>query len=94
VRNGTVIELERPTKVTFHQPMTVKLRAGVVDVTVRYTLTLQGERTHVRRVVSIGIPRMLWLVRPLVVRSFRVESARTLVALKAYADKLPSAEQH
>jgi hypothetical protein len=27
VRNGTVTELERPTKITFHQPMTMKLHA-------------------------------------------------------------------
>ncbi len=31
VRNGTVTEFERPTKVTFHQPMTMNLRAGTVD---------------------------------------------------------------
>jgi hypothetical protein len=33
VRNGTVTEFERPTKLTFHQPMTMKLHAGTVDVT-------------------------------------------------------------
>ena len=26
VRNGTVTEFERPTKITFHQPMTMKFR--------------------------------------------------------------------
>jgi hypothetical protein len=90
--DGTVTGFERPTKITFHPPMTVKLRAGVVDVTVRYTLTSQGETTHVRRVVTLGIPWSLRLVQPLVVRAFRVESGRTLLALEAYADKLPSAE--
>jgi uncharacterized protein YndB with AHSA1/START domain len=64
VRNGTVTEFERPTKITFHQPMTVKLRAGVVDVVVRYTLTQQGAATHVRRVVTLGIPLSLRLVQP------------------------------
>jgi len=39
VRNGTVTEFERPTKLTFHQPMTIKLHSGIVDVTMRYTLT-------------------------------------------------------
>src|SRR5712664_3115768 len=39
VRNGKVVEFERPTKITFHQPMTLKLRSGTLDVTVRYTLT-------------------------------------------------------
>ena len=31
----------------------------------------------------------LRLFQPLVAHAFRVESARTLLALKAYADKLP-----
>lgn len=92
VRNGAVTEFERPSKITFHQPMTVKLGAGVVDVTVRYTLTPQGAGTHVRRVVTLRIPGFLKLVQPIVERAFRVESERTLLALKAYADKLPLAE--
>jgi uncharacterized protein YndB with AHSA1/START domain len=87
VRNGTVTEFERPTKITFHQPMTMKLHSGTVDVVLRYTLTPAAESTHVRRVVTLGIPRSLKLVRPLLVRAFRVESGRTLLALKAYADK-------
>jgi hypothetical protein len=33
VRNGTVTEFERPVKITFHQPMTLRLRTGAVDVT-------------------------------------------------------------
>jgi hypothetical protein len=86
VRNGTVIEFERPTKVTFHQPMTLILHAGVIDVTVRYTLTPGAGSTHVRRVVTLGIPPVLKLFQPLVVREFRAESGRTLLALKAYGD--------
>jgi len=89
VRNGTVKEFERPTKITFHQPMTMKLRSGTVDVTLRYTLTPGAETTRVKRAVTLGIPWSLRLVQPLLVRAFRVESARTLLALKAYADKLP-----
>jgi hypothetical protein len=89
VRNGTVAEFERPSKITFHQPMTLRLHAGVVDVTLRYTLTPHGESTHVTRVVTIDVPRSLWLIRPTLVRAFRAESGRTLIALKAYADQLP-----
>ncbi|HEY5986648.1 MAG TPA: SRPBCC family protein [Streptosporangiaceae bacterium] len=33
VRDGQVTEFERPTKVAFHQPMTMRLHAGIVDVT-------------------------------------------------------------
>jgi uncharacterized protein YndB with AHSA1/START domain len=89
VRNGTVTEFERPMKITFHQPMTLKLHSGTLDVTVRYTLTSGAGSTHVKRVVTLGIPWSLRLFQPLVAREFRIESGRTLLALKAYADKLP-----
>jgi len=88
VRNGTVTEFERPTKITFHQPMTMRLRAGVIEVTLRYTLTPSGGSTRVTRVVTMDVPRTLALVQPILVRAFRAESARTLAALKTYADTL------
>jgi uncharacterized protein YndB with AHSA1/START domain len=86
IRNGTVTEFEPPAKVTFHQPMTLRLRAGTIDVTVTYTLTPAAGLTHVTRSVTLGIPRRLRLVQPLLVRAFRNESSRTLLALKAHAD--------
>ena len=89
VRNGRVTEFERPTKITFHQPMTIKLHAGTVDVTMRYTLTPGAESTRVKRVVTLGVPWSLKLFQPLLVREFRLESGRTLLALKAYAYQLP-----
>ncbi|MGZ4348916.1 MAG: SRPBCC family protein [Solirubrobacteraceae bacterium] len=88
VRNGTVIEVERPTRAAFHQPMTGRLHTGTVDVLLRYTLTPAEASTHVRRVVTIDIPRSLRLLQPVLVRAFRSESRRTLLALKAYADTL------
>ena len=92
VRNGTVTEFERPAKVTFHQPMTLRLHSGTVDVTLRYALTpgAVAEATHVARAVTLTIPPSLRLVQPVLVRAFRVESTRTLMALKAYADALAS----
>jgi uncharacterized protein YndB with AHSA1/START domain len=89
VRNGTVTELERPTKITFHQPMTMIMRWGTVDVTVRYTLTPGAGSTHATRVVTLGIPWPLTPLRPLLVHGFRAESSRTLLALKVYVDSLP-----
>jgi len=89
VRKGTVTELERPTKLTCHQPLILPLHVGTVDATLRYTLTPTGsESTHVERVVTLGIPWSLKPFRPLLVRAFRRESERTLLALKAYADTL------
>ncbi len=89
VRNGTVTEFERPGKVTFHQPMTMRLHSGTVDVTLRYTLTPNAGSAHVSRVVTLGIPWSLRLLQPILVREFRTESGRTLLALKAHADGLP-----
>jgi len=89
VRKGTVTELERPTKLTCHQPLTMRLRVGTVDATLHYTLTPTGsESTHVRRAVTLGIPWSLKLFQPVLVRAFRRESERTLLALKAYAETL------
>ncbi len=88
VRNGTVSELERPTRVTFHQPMTLKFGLGTIDVVLRLTLTPRGESTHVERVVTFVIPGALKLFQPLVVLGFKRENARTLHALKAHADTL------
>jgi uncharacterized protein YndB with AHSA1/START domain len=85
VRNGSVTEFERPAKVTFHQPMTIRLHAGTIDVTVRYTLTPNAGSTHVTRVVTLGIPWSLKLFQPVLVGAFNKESRRTLLALKAYA---------
>jgi len=88
-RHGTVTEFERPTKITFHQPMAMALHSGTVGVTVRYTLAPRAQSTHVQRLVTLGIPWPLKLLQPLLVRKFRAEQRRTLLALKAYADKLP-----
>ena len=89
VRRGTVTEFERPTKLTCHQPLTMKLHVGTVDATLRYALTPAGsESTHVKRVVTLGVPWSLKLFQPLLVRAFRRESQRTLLALNAYAEKL------
>jgi uncharacterized protein YndB with AHSA1/START domain len=90
VRNGIVTEFERPSAITFRQPMTLRLRGGIVDVTLRYTLTPGPAAgvTHVTRVVTMTVPRRLGLIQPVLVRAFRAESTRTLMALKAYADTL------
>ena len=87
VRHGTVTDLEVPTRVTFHAPMTMSPRLlGVIDITVSLTLTPTPTSVRVSRVVTVGIPWALKLVQPLVVRQFRVESGRTLLALKRFAE--------
>jgi uncharacterized protein YndB with AHSA1/START domain len=88
VRHGEVVEFQRPTAVAFHQPMTGRFNTGTIDVLMRYALTPRDDTTHVRRVVTIEIPRSLRLFQPVLVRAFAHESRRTLLALKAYAHTL------
>jgi hypothetical protein len=47
-----------------------------------------ADSTHVTRTISVGVPGRLTLFRPFIMRAIRVESERTLQALKAYADTL------
>ena len=91
VRHGTVTEFDSPTRVTFHQPMTMRPRfLGVIDITVSISLTPSTESVHVRRVVTFRVPWPLKLVQPFVVRQFGMESGRTLAALKTFAESLPT----
>jgi hypothetical protein len=43
----------------------------------------------VSRVVTLGVPWSLRLLQPILLREFRAESGRTMLALKAHADGLP-----
>jgi uncharacterized protein YndB with AHSA1/START domain len=87
VRHGAVTEFEPPTRVTFHAPMRLEPRfLGIIDITVSLRLTPTPTSVRVRRIVTIGIPWRLKLIQPIVVRRFRMESGRTLRALKAFAE--------
>lgn len=88
VRRGTVTELDRPTGVTFHQPMSMTPRfLGVIDIHVAYTITPAAQGVHLRRVVTLGLPLRLRLLRPVVVPPFRRESERTMRALKEFIER-------
>jgi hypothetical protein len=86
VRNGEVTEFDPPTLVVFHQPMTMRFGLGTIDIVMRYALTPHGASTHLRREVQLGLPGRLRWASSLLVRPFRVESQRTMDALKLYAD--------
>jgi uncharacterized protein YndB with AHSA1/START domain len=88
VRRGTVTELERPLTVVFHQPMTLRLRFGTVDIVLRYTVSRANGSTRVTRLVNLHVPPLLRPFNPVVARLFRHENERTLRALKAHADAL------
>ncbi len=89
VRRGTITEFQPPTRVTFHQLMTMKPRPlGIIDIDVTYTLTPTDASVHLGRVVKLTIHWPLKLAQPLVVRQFRREGERTVLALKDFAETL------
>ncbi len=69
---------------TYVEPGPFGVRNGVVTEFERPAAGV----THVARVVTISVPPRLRLIQPVLVRAFRAESTRTLMALKAYADTL------
>jgi uncharacterized protein YndB with AHSA1/START domain len=87
VRHGTITELRRPAVVVFHQPMTLRPAwLGIIDITVRQTLTPTGGGVRLDRVVHLVVPRSLRPARAIVAGMIRRESARTVAALKAHTE--------
>jgi uncharacterized protein YndB with AHSA1/START domain len=86
VRLGEVTEYDPPTRVTFHQPMKLRL-GGSIEITMRYVLEADGGTTNVCRRLSLGLPPVMRPFTPLMMRVFRIENERTLAALKAHAER-------
>jgi uncharacterized protein YndB with AHSA1/START domain len=88
VRRGTVTELVAPTRVSFHQPMTLRPRLfGVIDIQAAFSLTPMPGGVRVERVVTVTLPWQVRPVAPLVLARFRRESARMMAALKTHLTK-------
>jgi uncharacterized protein YndB with AHSA1/START domain len=90
VRTGVVTALDPPHEVVFHQPMALRPRfAGTIDSTVTMRVSEPDASTgavRVARVVELGIPRRLALLRGIVVGRYGAESERMLRALKSFAE--------
>lgn len=87
VRHGEITVFERPTRVTFRQPMTMKpALLGVIDIEVAYSFVPTPDGTHVERMVTMKLPAALVLARPIVVGQFRAEIERTMAALKTHLE--------
>ena len=88
VRRGIVTMLDRPGRITFRQPMTLRPRlAGTIDSTVTMSVAVHGRGARVTRTVDLRLPWQLAIVRPVVVGRYRRESERMLHALKTYAER-------
>jgi uncharacterized protein YndB with AHSA1/START domain len=89
-RHGVVTELDRPTRLAFEQPMTLKPRImGVIGIRLLHTLTPHEASVHLLRALELSPRGAIRLAMPLVVRMFRVENERMMRTLKAYAEANP-----
>jgi uncharacterized protein YndB with AHSA1/START domain len=90
-RHGTITEMDRPTRLAFEQPMTLKPRAlGVIGIKLFHTLTLNGAAVHLLRALEIRPQGPIRLAIPFVARMFRAENERMMRTLKAYAEANPA----
>ena len=92
VRNGKVIEFERPSKVVFHQPMKLNpvSEGHVIDIKVEVTLKENREGvTTVERDVYLGFPEPLQSLKEAWDKGASGESVRVLNLLKNYVESLP-----
>jgi len=89
-RHGIVTEMDRPTRLAFEQPMTLKPRAlGVIGIKLAHTLTPDGPYLHLLRALEITPRGPVRLVMPLLVGMFRAENERMMRTLKTYAEANP-----
>ncbi len=92
-RHGVVTQMERPTRLCFEQPMTMKPRLfGVIGIRLSHTLTPRGSASvHLLRTLELSPRGPVALLMPIVTRQFRAENERMMATLKAYAEANPAA---
>jgi uncharacterized protein YndB with AHSA1/START domain len=90
IRKGEIVEFEEPSKVTFHQPMSLKPYWAGLVIDVRVEMKLKeiegGGGTLLERDVFLIYPWVLWPFKVFIDREFRTESWRTMEALKRYLE--------
>ena len=86
-RRGTITEFDPPVAIAFHQPMQVSgpIR-GTIDIHVRCTLEQIGDATRLKRDLTIRPRGRLLLAQPIVLRAFRRETQRMLLALQNHVE--------
>jgi uncharacterized protein YndB with AHSA1/START domain len=89
-RHGVVTTMDRPTRLAFEQPMTLKPRAlGVIGIKLQHMLTPDGASVHLLRTLELSPQGPVKLFMPLLVGMFRSENERMLRTLKHYAEANP-----
>ena len=85
---GTVTGFQPPGSVDFHHTIHVSQLRATVDVHIHYSLAAEDGRTQVIRwlVLDVAMPVVLRPLRALITSAFDKENARTMAALKHYAE--------
>ena len=90
-RRGVLTQMDRPTRLAFEQPMTLKPRAlGVIGIKLLHTLTPDGASVHLLRTIELSPQGPVKLLMPLLVGMFRAENERMMQTLKNYAESNPT----
>ena len=88
IRRGRLIELERPARLNFEQPMTLRPRFfGAIGIRVFHTLTPGTGSVHLLRRIELSPRGLVKLAMPLVVNAFRAENERMIGILKEFAER-------
>jgi hypothetical protein len=83
--------MDRPTRLAFEQPMTLRPPAlGVIGIKLFHTLTSRGSSLHLLHALELSPRRLVRLGMPFVVKMFRIENERLMGTLKAYAEANPA----
>ncbi len=85
---GTVTGFQPPGSLDFHHTIHVGQLRATIDVRIHYSIEPENDSTEVTRwlVLDITMPVLLRPLRPLITASFDKENARTMAALKQYAE--------
>lgn len=88
IRHGRLTELERPTRLNFEQPMTMRPRLfGVIGIRVFHTLTPGIDSVHLLRRIELSPQGLVKLAVPLVLNTFRAENQRMIAILQKFAER-------
>jgi hypothetical protein len=88
---GKVIGFQPPGSIDFHHVIRVGQLLATVEVHIHYSIEWEGQSTIVNRwlVLDVTMPGFLRPLRRLITGRFDKENARTMNALKEYAETHP-----
>jgi hypothetical protein len=89
---GAVIGFQPPGSIDFQHVIYVGQLRATVDVHIHYSIEWEGQSTLVNRwlVLDITMPGILRPLRRLLIERFEKENARTMDALRKYAEAHPA----